>query len=492
MKIVALSDTHFATHPGLPERRGEIADVLLQRAVQRIHRLIRPDVVVLLGDMVDNGGTAEAGPALAKLRKITDRLTCPVIAIPGNHDGDAKDFYQAFPRPADTVDLDGVRFLPFLDPELPHWNALRTPEDLARMATARDGHDGPIVTLQHCALFPPHTSNSPYNYRNIEEIIARMQRQGITLSISGHYHAGVDHIRQGPCNFVIVPALCESPFAFLEIDLEGSEVRVTRHALRMPPELHLVDYHTHTPFAYCGEDVACASTVQWASDFGLAGVCFTEHSGQLYFDRETYGSGTFLHDGIDHPGGRQERMAQYLETARRYSPPATLALEVDCDYSGHPVVRVEDSAQVSILVGAIHDLAGLPGAERDLERLMDEYLASLSQFLRSGIHILAHPFRVFRRAGLPVPERLFTPTMQLLKKHGVAAEINFHTNEPPEAFYRLCLAHGVKLTFGSDAHARYEIGDFALHLDLLRRCGYDGDVRDVLANLLPAGDRGVG
>ncbi|HQC52161.1 MAG TPA: hypothetical protein PLE92_03450, partial [Lentisphaeria bacterium] len=58
--------------------------------------------------------------------------------------------------------------------------------------------------------------------------------------------------------------------------------------------------------------------------------------------------------------------------------------------------------------------------------------------------------------------------------------INFHTNEPPVEFFRECLDAGVKVTLGSDAHNLYEVGDFALHLDFLKRCGFNGDWRDII------------
>jgi histidinol phosphatase-like PHP family hydrolase len=67
-----------------------------------------------------------------------------------------------------------------------------------------------------------------------------------------------------------------------------------------------------------------------------------------------------------------------------------------------------------------------------------------------------------------------------MKEAGVAAEINFHTNEPTPEFVRQCIEAGIPLTFGGDAHNLYEIGDFALHLDLVRRAGYDGDLADIL------------
>ena len=79
-----------------------------------------------------------------------------------------------------------------------------------------------------------------------------------------------------------------------------------------------------------------------------------------------------------------------------------------------------------------------------------------------------------------MPTSLFAPTVALLREHGVAAEINFHTNEPPPSFFADCIRAGVRISFGSDAHALYEIGEFHPHLALLADIGFDGDLTDIL------------
>ena len=101
---------------------------------------------------------------------------------------------------------------------------------------------------------------------------------------------------------------------------------------------------------------------------------------------------------------------------------------------------------------------------------------------KQGIRILAHPLRIFRGLGHEAPAELFEPTATLLRKHNVAAEINFHSNEPPLGFIRRCLEQGVKFSFGSDAHNLAEIGDFAYHSALLRETGFDGDLNEVLVS----------
>ena len=478
MRIVAVSDLHLTPTRITADRRGEVADLLLERVVHRLNRWVKPDVVVILGDLVDAGESAEAPALWQRLREVSDRLECPSLVLPGNHDRDPKVFYRYFPDPGPVVEVGAVRFLVFLDPEAPGWNAQRTPADLARMAAAR-GHAGPVVMLQHCSLLPEGTSDCPYHYTNAAQILAGMREHGIALAISGHYHPGVDLVQGEAGSFVVAPALCEPPFAFLEVELDGDRVSVRRHTLRLP-ECGLVDSHVHTPFAYCAEDLDCARAVSLAQEMGLAGLVFAEHSGQLYFDRETYRRGGFLASGIRTRRGRQERMADYLAAAGRHQP-ARVGLEVDCDHQGRPVLRASDRGQVAALVGAIHHLPEVEKPHPDPGRLAEQYLAALARFAGSGIGVLAHPFRVFRRARAQVPEWLLAPTVRLLREHGVAAEINYHKQEPEEGLVRLCLKEGVRLALGSDAHALYEVGELWPHLELLRRLGCEG--AEVLAEI---------
>jgi histidinol phosphatase-like PHP family hydrolase len=85
--------------------------------------------------------------------------------------------------------------------------------------------------------------------------------------------------------------------------------------------------------------------------------------------------------------------------------------------------------------------------------------------------VLAHPFRFFTRKGLRKPEHLYPVIAERLAARGVAAEINFHSNDPEPAFFRECLKRGVRLALGSDAHELAEAGDMAPHLRLLESLG---------------------
>ncbi|MCX6993193.1 MAG: metallophosphoesterase [Kiritimatiellaeota bacterium] len=485
VKIAVIADTHYAPGANIlaPSRRGEIADILLLRAVHRINRLIHPDITLILGDIHDAGGTTEGMGQLGRMREIAALLESPWLIIPGNHDAPPEQFFSVFPRPAEMTDINNVRFVPFLDPEEPGYNARRTASDLMRMQKVRAGWHGPIVALQHVPIFPRGRANCPYNYVNAGDVVAAMRQNDVILAISGHYHEGVELISDDGMNFLSAPALCQPPFSFLEIDLVDKKVAVTRHDLRLPAKLYLWDMHVHTQFAYCSENMDIVRSIGLGSDFGLAGLTFTEHSGQLYFDNDTYWSNACLAGGITTAKKQDERMQAYLAALNNAGClPLNTGLEADCCFDGSLLVRSSDINRVRYLLGSVHGLSAMRNPQPDIDAVCDEFLALTGRLVHAGIDILAHPFRVFARAAFKIPQSLYDPVVKLLRETGVAVEINFHTQTPDPEFYRRCLAAGVKLAFGSDAHNLYEIGEFAPHLALLSSCGFNGDLDEILLN----------
>ena len=481
VKIVAVGDPHYG--PGYDEacaRRSEIADILLQKVVDRSNTIIRPDVVLILGDLLQGSDIPDARERLERLAEIIGQFNCPVITIPGNHDPGPDEFFRIIQRPPEWMDVRDVRFLPFIDPEMPECNARRTPEDIARVAKARHNHSGPIVSVQHVPLLPAGTSDCQFIYTNGEEIIGDFKKQRVALSIGAHHHRGVDLYCHEGINYVVAPGLCQSPFSFSEITIHGDSITARRHDLKLPEELGLIDSHVHTEFAYCSQDVEIAKVVPLAEELGLAGMIFAEHSGHLYASKEDCFSGLNYTRGISAAKDIDRRMEEYFRTAGAHCPPEMIGLEVSCDYEGKPMIDPEAMSRAGFLIGALHRMRELERPERTPEQIVDSFLSLLETFLASGIHALAHPFRIFHRSGLETPHRLFAPTVKMLRENNVAAELNFHGNDPPPEFFRMCLDAEVKLTFGSDAHCLWEVGELTRQIDFLEEIGFDGDLNDVL------------
>lgn len=82
MLIAHLTDLHIRPH-GLPAYRVVETNMLAERAFAALLRLDpRPDVVVISGDLADNGLPAE----YQVLKRLLAQLPMPVWLIPGNHD----------------------------------------------------------------------------------------------------------------------------------------------------------------------------------------------------------------------------------------------------------------------------------------------------------------------------------------------------------------------------------------------------------------------
>jgi histidinol phosphatase-like PHP family hydrolase/Icc-related predicted phosphoesterase len=473
MKLAVISDLHFFRRDNTlnSKRIGGFADVFLLKAVHRLNRWIKPDLVFIGGDLINDPDDSDAMVLLAELRQIIDLIECPVIVIPGNHDPNPDDFYRVFEQPADFTDIGGVRFLPFIDEEQPGYNAVRSENDLAKMQKLAEYFSGPVVALQHVPLFQPGVTPSPYNYTNSDEVIAAMRDCGVCLAVSGHYHEGYNVVEATGVQSVTTPALCESPFKFIEIDIDNAGMaQSTVHRLKLPDNLpSLTDYHIHTHLAYCGENMDMAKTLQLAALTGLDCVSFTEHAGQLYLSTEDYWQSAYFCNGL--AGCKIINRMNDFFAALQATPGKFLAgLELDTDINGEFTALQADIDRVDIKLGALHALHLDDLSNYDAVK--QEFMYRTEQIVKHGVDILAHPFRMFRRCGLPSPSELYEPMAKLLKSTNTAAEINFHTNDPDPEFLLSCIKHGVKLSFGSDSHNLYEVGELQPQLNIIAELGY--------------------
>ena len=482
--IAIITDIHYGSPSTLTQRRTDIADILLLRVVHRLNRYIKPDVTVVLGDILDEGNSPASAARLKHIHGILDKLEAHLIVIPGNHDGDIEDFYRNFPRPTAIEKVGDICFIPFIDRDAPGHNATRSPEDIGRFRQVRSECDGLVVALQHVCLHPEGLADIPYNYTNAESIISEMQRAGVTLSLSGHYHKGAELIKHKGIHFVNAPGLCEHPFQFTVVHVDNQAVTMKNHQLAMPKSLHLVDNHVHTELAYCQENMTVERAISFSEAVGLRGIGFAEHSGQLYFPSDQYWGGACYLSGIESAKPEHDRIAQYLQLKEKYNDNnVRFGLEVDIDYKGRLLLKDADRIEMDYVIGSVHSTPNIKTPGVPQSQLADEFMALLEKLLRHDVGAIAHPFRVFRRAGLTAPEFLYEPVADLLAKYETAAEINYHINEPPLLFIIACLERDVKFTLGSDAHNLYEVGDFTPNLQLLKTAGYDGDLGDILLAL---------
>ncbi|MBC7346052.1 MAG: histidinol-phosphatase HisJ family protein [Clostridia bacterium] len=149
------------------------------------------------------------------------------------------------------------------------------------------------------------------------------------------------------------------------------------------------------------------------------------------------------------------------------------------------------------LIGSVHDLDGWPFDHPDyregyqaweIDELYREYFRVVAQAAQSGLFdVIGHLdlVKVFGyRSRRPVVE-LAAAALQAIADAGLAVEINtaglFKPAAeiyPAEELLRACLARGIPITFGSDAHRAAEVGrELWRAAALARRVGYRSYVR---------------
>ncbi len=268
------------------------------------------------------------------------------------------------------------------------------------------------------------------------------------------------------------PALFAPDYAFdwCELAADGTVRKREQIPFRLPGVPGLCDFHVHTPLAYCQENLELGAIFELARIAG-AEFALSEHSCQLYFSREDCRKS--LSGGSWRRGdcARRRRMDDYFLLWRDAARLGRFhrSFELDVADDGACVIEPADRRRAELTLGAVHQLDTAP----DPRRARTEFLFRCESLLRSGVTILAHPFRVFVWSGMAVPEDLFAPLVALLKRYGAAAELNFHKYAPSPEFALLCARSGVKLSLGSDAHNLHEVAALHPHLHFLHELGLE-------------------
>lgn len=453
-KLAILSDGFFEVDIFDSKYGVDFANILLERAVSRLNRLVKPQITIILGDFFKD------------VQAIFDKLDSPHIRIPSNFNCDSEILDQNFYCLEPMFDIHGIRIVSFSEESPIH-------EYQKKLHAARSSYHGAIISIQHSSPLISSPQKS--------KIISTMKETGVLLSISSHQEKKLLSVKHKNITFANVPGFYNPPFPFTVININNGQIQIEEQMLALDEKLNLSDNHIHTHLAYCNDNIIVDKAIAVAGEFGLSGMSFAEHSGQLYFGKKRYWDKSCLIAGMNAAGKENNRMGDYLRLKQAYQQPSVrFGLEVDCDYNGKLLLKKSDRSDFDFIIGAMH---GLPGINRDIapcKKDAVDFIYILEKLLAQDIDVLAHPFRIFRRSGWKAPEELFPLVANLLRQYDTAAEINFHTNEPPVEFIRICLNQGVKFSLGSDAHHMAEIGDFAYHLSLLKEAGFDGDLSDIL------------
>lgn len=261
----------------------------------------------------------------------------------------------------------------------------------------------------------------------------------------------------------LAPDFNAKPFEFLEVDISaGGRETVTVQQLSVPAGLELFDYHVHSHFAYCSENMNLEDAVKLAEMFNLKGIAFTEHNRHLYYEKAQLQLPVVERHEVS-------RVDDYFAELAEYRSDKVLAgLELDFDFSGAPTMRMTDIEKFDIVLGSVHGLPRLSFEDSAISS--SNFKGIWLNAVKTPISVMAHPLRVIWKGssgGSRLSHDDYLWLADLLKEHNIAAEMNFHSNNPDPEFFRICLEKDVRISLGTDSHNLAGIGEFYPHLKML-------------------------
>ncbi len=485
LTLLVLTDIHDAPEPfeETPHRRCELGRELVARAIEDAGRRGGFDAIVLLGDLLNDGRATSADTRVhAMLRTVRESARgIPLLIVPGNHDyrADAATLPGGLDVSTRVVEVGGYRFVVFADRYPDTMHTRRRQDDLELLARTAARSGGPIVALQHNPVHVTPPGDYPYMHANRDDVLAAYEQADVLLSLSGHYHRGQARSESGGVTRFTPPPLSESPYRYSLVTLRGREVDIRTRSLAIAEDLRPVDSHAHTELAYCGGGISADTLVHRSRLMNLGGVVITEHAPQLYCSPDDFWDARHIFTpSVWREGtGRMQQFRRLVEPLT--GPFVRVGLEVELDIEGELTLRDADRDLADVLIGAVHWVPS-PHASGDPRHHLEAFLQANLAIVRSGVDILAHPFRKFRTRGVHATASVYDELSSACAEHGVAAEVNFHNAAPDERFFAACVEKGVKLAFATDAHQPWEAGGLGAHVAFVRRIAGRADISDLL------------
>ncbi len=240
----------------------------------------------------------------------------------------------------------------------------------------------------------------------------------------------------------------------------------------------LVDTHCHTEYAYCAVDITAKDNIAISKTSGLHGLCLIEHTFQLYFDEDDAWSWRWQTDDAmvqtawKTGRGRMPAYREFVQGLRdRHNGFVHLGVELDLRADGSLFLAEEDKRGWDLLVGSIHHIHDFDKGHTTRSQAEKLFLRDIERLLSHPIQVLAHPFRFLYHAEIKRSPNLYKTVARWLSESGIAAELNFHWNEPDTRFIEECLSLGVKIALATDSHKLEEVGDMSSHLELFQQIG---------------------
>lgn len=248
----------------------------------------------------------------------------------------------------------------------------------------------------------------------------------------------------------------------------------------------MLDYHIHTALCRHAEGVLDEYLAE-AERKGLTEIGFADHFPLGLLDYKPRTQVTM----------DPEELAGYLDAVRKLgasSGKVIVKLGVEVDYLPCKEEMLREQLArypFDYIIGSVHFMDGWDFTHpvyvedyktKDMGQLYRRYFELVQQACVSGLFDIIGHVDVIKKFGyrpLEKLEPLWIETARMLRETGTCIELNTAGRDAPvEEFYpdrrllELCLAEGVSVTLGSDAHSPQQVGRyFAAAAAMLKEAG---------------------
>jgi len=244
----------------------------------------------------------------------------------------------------------------------------------------------------------------------------------------------------------------------------------------------IIDYHIHTK-ASADATGEMEEYIKKAEEKKIDEIGFSDH--------------ILLHSIRGYPRMSVKSMPAYVKhflgLKRQTKLPIRLGAEID--FVADDIDKAREFIQkypFDYVVGSAHFIGewlidhpaqAFEYSKRDVVQVYEEYFSLVRKLCESRVFdILAHPdlIKVFGHRPKTDFSDILTETAEAMARSRICAEINTKglrrpCNElyPSEQFLKILHAHGIPVSFGSDAHEPNDVGrDFKAAIKLAKRVGY--------------------
>lgn len=235
--IAHISDLHCGSRYHIPSLAKRVIDELNQ---------LKPDVVMVTGDLTDMGYRAEFKQA----HRLLSGIECPnVTVLLGNHDarnvGDVH-FEELFGLRRTELALPGMRLvaLDSSEPDLDSGRIGRNTYAWLEERFAIDADEFKVVAMHHHLVPVPGTGRERNIVHDAGDLLRVLADNGVDLVLCGHKHVpnvwrleDMLIVNAGTCCTHRLRGKGRPAYNIIEISAEGSDVRVLRKEPFLEPEI---------------------------------------------------------------------------------------------------------------------------------------------------------------------------------------------------------------------------------------------------------------